>query len=183
MPTTLNAIEEAKREMKPGDLPYRLCVGIMVLNQQGLVWIGRRIPLENSEYDGAPQLWQMPQGGIDPHEEAFPAALRELYEETGMRSVSLLAESRGWIDYDLPPALVGIGLKGQYRGQRQKWFALRFEGDDGEIRINPPPDGHPAEFDAWTWKPMALLPDLIVPFKRPVYEAVVGEFAGLAALK
>lgn len=166
-------------QVKPDELPYRPCVGVMVLNREGLVWIGRRIPLENSEYDGSPQLWQMPQGGIDLDEEAYPAALRELYEETGIQSVSLLAESRGWVHYDLPPALVGIGLKGKFRGQRQKWFALRFEGDEDEIRIDPPPDGHPAEFDAWAWKPMSLLPELIVPFKRPVYEAVVGEFGVL----
>jgi putative (di)nucleoside polyphosphate hydrolase len=122
----------------------------------------------------------MPQGGIDKGEEAEPAAKRELYEETGMRSVSLLEEAPGWIDYDLPPHLVGIALKGRYRGQRQKWFAFRFEGDESEISINPPPGGHEAEFDAWEWKKMEALPGLIVPFKRRVYEDVVAAFRHLA---
>lgn len=162
------------------NLPYRPCVGIMVLNRDGLVWVGRRLPVGNSEYDGSPQLWQMPQGGIDADEQPYPAALRELYEETGMRTVSPLAETPGWIHYDLPPALIGIGLKGRYRGQRQKWFALRFDGDESEIAINPPPGGHEPEFDQWTWKPMAELPELIVPFKRAVYDEVVATFAHLA---
>ncbi|NKN36836.1 RNA pyrophosphohydrolase [Agrobacterium sp. a22-2] len=163
------------------DLPYRPCVGIMVLNPAGLVWTGRRIPVGNSEYDGSPQLWQMPQGGIDKGEDALAAAYRELYEETGMTSVSLLAEAPDWINYDLPPELIGIGLKGRYRGQTQRWFAFRFEGDESEIAINPPPGGEHAEFDAWEWKPMRDLPDLIVPFKRQVYERVVGAFQHLVA--
>ncbi len=110
-----------------------------------------------------------------------PAALRELYEETGMKSVSLLAEAPNWINYDLPPHLMGVALKGKYRGQTQKWFAYRFEGDESEIAINPPPGGHTPEFDEWAWKPMAQLPDLIVPFKRAVYEEVVAAFKHLAA--
>jgi len=165
---------------KAEDLPYRPCVGIMVLNREGLVWAGRRIAEGNSEYDGSPQLWQMPQGGIDKGEDPLPAAYRELYEETGMRTVTLLAESRGWINYDLPAHLMGIGLKGKYRGQTQRWFAFRFEGDESEIAINPPPGGHHAEFDSWEWKPMRELPKLIVPFKRAVYDQVVTEFAHLA---
>ncbi len=165
--------------LRPEDLPYRRCVGIMVLNQAGLVWTGRRLPQGNSEWDGSPQLWQMPQGGIDKDEEPLAAALRELYEETGIRSVSLLAESRDWITYDLPPHLLGIGLKGKYRGQTQRWFAFRFTGDESEIAIDPPPGGHHPEFDAWDWKPMAELPTLIVPFKRAVYEQVVAEFSRL----
>ena len=123
----------------------------------------------------------MPQGGIDKGEEPYPAALRELYEETGMRRVSLVAEAPGWFTYDLPRELVGLAFKGKYRGQTQKWFALRFEGDESEIAINPPPGGHEAEFDAWAWKPMAELPDLIVPFKRDLYVQVVGAFRHLAA--
>ena len=167
--------------VKAEDLPYRPCVGIMVLNGQGLVWAGRRLVEGNSEYDGSPQLWQMPQGGIDAGEDALPAAIRELYEETGMKTVSLLAEASRWINYDLPAELIGIGLRGKYRGQTQRWFAFRFEGDESEIAINtPPPGGHQAEFDAWEWKPMQDLPGLIVPFKRGVYEQVVAEFAHLA---
>ncbi len=166
--------------VKAEDLPYRPCVGVMVLNRDGLVWAGRRISEGNSEYDGSPQLWQMPQGGIDKGEDALPAAYRELYEETGMETVTLLAQSRDWINYDLPPHLIGIGLKGKYRGQTQRWFAFRFEGDESEIAINPPPGGHTPEFDAWEWKPMADLPGLIVPFKRAVYNQVVAEFSHLA---
>jgi len=169
-----------KPQVKAEDLPYRPCVGIMVLNHNGHVWSGRRIPEGNSEYDGSPQLWQMPQGGIDPGEDPLPAAMRELYEETGIKTVSLLAEASRWINYDLPPELIGIGLKGKFRGQTQRWFAFRFEGDESEIAINPPPSGHEAEFDAWEWKPMHDLPGLIVPFKRRVYEEVVAEFAHLA---
>jgi len=169
-----------KRAIRAEDLPYRPCVGIMVLNRDGLVWAGRRISEGNSEFDGSPQLWQMPQGGIDKGEDPLPAAYRELYEETGIRSVTLLAQSSGWINYDLPPHLIGIGLKGKYRGQTQRWFAFRFDGDESEIAINPPPGGHAPEFDAWEWKPMVDLPELIVPFKRNVYEQVVAEFAHLA---
>ncbi|MBY3088278.1 RNA pyrophosphohydrolase [Rhizobium laguerreae] len=168
--------------VKAEDLPYRPCVGVMILNRDGLVWAGRRISDGNSEYDGSPQLWQMPQGGIDKGEDPLDAAYRELYEETGIKTVTLLAEARDWINYDLPPALIGIGLRGKFRGQTQRWFAFRFDGDDSEIAINPPPGGHEPEFDAWEWKPMRQLPGLIVPFKRAVYDQVVAEFQHLAAL-
>ena len=170
----------SKKLPDPETLPYRPCVGVMVLNRQGLVWAGRRITSHDSEMAGTDKLWQMPQGGIDKGEDPLPAALRELYEETGIRTVSLLAEAPGWINYDLPPAVVGIALKGKYRGQTQKWFAFRFEGEESEIAINPPPGGHEAEFDHWAWKPMAQLPELIVPFKRAVYEQVVAAFRHLA---
>ncbi len=166
--------------IKADDLPYRPCAGIMVLNDKGLVWAGRRISQGNSEFDGSPQLWQMPQGGIDEGEAPLAAAVRELYEETGMKTVTLLAEARDWIHYDLPPQLIGIGLRGKYRGQAQKWFAFRFDGDESEIQINPPPGSNEAEFDAWDWKPMKSLPELIVPFKRSVYEQVVEQFRHLA---
>jgi putative (di)nucleoside polyphosphate hydrolase len=169
-----------QRSKHPDSLPYRLCVGIMVLNNEGLVWAGRRIAEGNTEYDGSPQLWQMPQGGIDEDEIPQQAALRELYEETGMKSVELLAEAPDWIDYDLPDHLIGIGLKGKFRGQRQRWFAMRFTGSETEIRINPPPGGHQPEFDAWEWKPMHDLPGLIVPFKRKAYDQVVKAFSHLA---
>lgn len=161
-------------------LPYRPCVGIMVLNKAGKVWAGHRIAEDDSEMAGTDRLWQMPQGGIDPGEDPLPAALREVYEETGMKSLSLLLEASHWINYDLPPHLVGIAFKGRFRGQTQRWFAFRFSGDDSEIQINPPPAGHTAEFDAWAWKDMEELPDLIVPFKRSVYLQVVDAFRHLA---
>ena len=116
--------------------------------------------------------------GDDWHK-AQVAARRELYEETGIKSVTLIEQAPDWITYDLPEHLIGIGLKGKFRGQKQRWFAFRFEGEESEIRINPPPGGHHPEFDAWAWTPMALLPDLIVPFKKRVYRAVVAEFAEL----
>lgn len=169
-----------KIPVDPETLPYRPCVGIMVLNRDNLVWAGRRIALADSEMAGTDRLWQMPQGGIDKGEDPLPAATRELFEETGMKSVTLLAEARDWINYDLPRDIVGIALKGKYRGQTQKWFAFRFEGDDSEITIDPPEGAQEAEFDAWAWKPMAELPELIVPFKRKVYEEVVAAFRHLA---
>lgn len=165
---------------KAEDLPYRPCVGIMVLNREGLVWVGRRKRAPHDELGDSPHLWQMPQGGIDKGEDAEPAARRELWEETGMTSVSLISEAPDWIHYDLPAELIGIALKGKYRGQKQRWFAYRFEGEESEIAIDPPPDGHAAEFDAWDWKPMAELPSLIVPFKRRLYEEVVEAFQHLA---
>ncbi len=168
------------KSVDPETLPYRPCVGIMVLNPAGLVWAGHRIAEPDGEMAGSSKLWQMPQGGIDKGEEPFPAALRELYEETGMQSVSLVEEAPGWFTYDLPRDLVGLAFKGKYRGQTQKWYALRFEGDESEIAINPPPGGHEAEFDAWAWKPMDELPDLIVPFKRDLYVRVIGAFQHLA---
>ena len=171
--------KDKTKTVKAEDLPYRPCVGIMVLNRDGLVWTGRRLALGNSEYDGSAPLWQMPQGGIDKDEDPLKAAYRELYEETGMVSVSLIAEAPGWINYDLPEHLIGIGLKGKYRGQTQRWFAFRFDGDESEIAINPPPGGHEPEFDQWDWKPMHQLPELIVAFKRKVYEDVVAAFEHL----
>ncbi len=169
----------AKKRIDPDQLPYRPCVGVMVLNSDGLVWIGRRLAEDNSESDGPAQPWQMPQGGIDKGEDPLEAARRELYEETGMRSVSFIAEAPDWITYDLPDHLIGIALKGKYRGQKQRWFAFRFEGDEAEITIHSPPGGHKPEFDDWAWKPMRELPLLIVPFKRKAYEQVVAVFSHL----
>ena len=168
-----------KKPVDPESLPYRPCVGMMVLNRSGLVWVGHRITEPDGEMAGARQLWQMPQGGIDKGEEPLPAARRELYEETGMESLELIAEAPGWINYDLPPQLVGTVWKGKYRGQTQKWLAFRFVGDESEIRVNPPPAGHEAEFDRWEWRGMDELAGLVVPFKRKVYEEVLSVFRHL----
>ncbi len=164
----------------PASLPYRPCVGVMVLNNEGKVWIGQRIKEGNTEYSGSPKLWQMPQGGIDKGEKPRKAALRELYEETGIESVELIEKTGDWLIYDLPKDLWGKGLKGKYRGQKQKWFVYRFTGDESEIRINPPPDGHSAEFNDWRWADISELPDLIVEFKREIYEELVRRYSGLA---
>jgi putative (di)nucleoside polyphosphate hydrolase len=159
---------------------YRPCVGIMLINKAGLVFIGRRRNKALREHVAPNHEWQMPQGGIDDQEEGLIAAKRELLEETGVSSVSFLAEASDWFAYDLPEDIAQEAWKGRYKGQRQKWFALRFEGEESEINIESPPNGLHAEFDAWRWEKMALLPDLIIPFKRPVYERVVSEFAHLA---
>lgn len=159
------------------DMPYRPCVGVAVFNASGKVWAGRRIT--NAETPDA-YRWQLPQGGIDKGEDPLPAAKRELYEETGITSVSLIAEASEWFSYDLPDELLGVALKGKYRGQTQRWFAFRFEGDEDEINIAHPPDGSHPEFDAWAWKPLADMPALIVPFKRGLYERIVEEFGSLS---
>ncbi|HMN38377.1 MAG TPA: RNA pyrophosphohydrolase [Hyphomicrobium sp.] len=156
-------------------LGYRPCVGIMVVNRQGLIWIGCRADAQDDP-EGRGAWWQMPQGGIDEHEYPRAAALRELYEETGIRSVSFIAERAGWINYDLPPDLLGKAWGGRYRGQKQKWFALRFTGEDSEINIVPP-DPANVEFVAWRWAPLSEVHALIVPFKRAVYDAVLADFA------
>src|SRR5947208_3333796 len=158
-------------------LPYRPCVGAMLLSRAGQVFVGRR-----SGTGAEPTFeWQMPQGGIDEGEEPYAAAVRELYEETNVKSISLLAEAPEWFSYDLPPEMVGRGWTRRFRGQTQKWSAFRFEGDDGEIDIARPAGGaHKPEFDAWRWEAMDRLPSLIVPFKRGVYEQVVAAFRHLA---
>jgi putative (di)nucleoside polyphosphate hydrolase len=156
------------------DLPYRPCVGITVLNRAGLVFVGRRI--EGPEHVDLTRVWQMPQGGIDSGEEPWPAALRELREETNIASVERLGEVAEWLNYDIPRDLVGQAWKGQYRGQTQKWFAVRFVGAESEIDIASPAGAAHAEFSAWRWQELKNLPDLVVPFKRPVYERVVQEF-------
>lgn len=156
---------------------YRPCVGIMLLNSAGLVWIGRRHDAPG-EPEGPGAWWQMPQGGIDENEDPAKAALRELYEETGVRSAQIFAESRDWYRYDLPPNLRPKAWGGRYCGQRQKWFAARFTGSEDEVALERP--GHKAEFDAWRWAYVDELLGLIVPFKRAVYEQVVAEFRHLA---
>lgn len=158
-------------------LPYRPCVGIMLLNCAGLVWIGRRADAPQ-EAEGPGTWWQMPQGGIDAGEDPAKAALRELQEETGIVTARIIAESVQWLTYDLPPSLLGKAWGGRFRGQKQKWFAARFEGEDSEVDIAPP--GHQIEFDSWRWARITELPALVAPFKRDVYSAVLAELGHLA---
>jgi putative (di)nucleoside polyphosphate hydrolase len=159
-------------------LPYRPCAGLTVFNRDGLVFIGRRS--SGPEHIDETHVWQMPQGGIDEGEDPYKAALRELYEETNIKSVKKLGEVKDWIAYDIPRDIVGAAWKGKYRGQKQKWYALRFTGNDNEIDIKNPGGGHAPEFIAWRWEKLAALPELVVPFKRPIYERVAADFAGLA---
>jgi putative (di)nucleoside polyphosphate hydrolase len=156
-------------------LPYRPCVATAVFNRKGRVFIGRRI--DGPEHVDDVHAWQMPQGGIDRDEDPWPAALRELYEETNIRTVEKLGEIPGWLSYDIPREIVGQAWKGKYRGQRQKWYALRFTGDEREINVAHPAGGHEPEFAAWRWERLDKTPDLIVPFKRAVYARVAREFA------
>ena len=160
------------------DLPYRPCVGLMVINQAGRVFIGRRT--DGPEHVDRTHVWQMPQGGIDAGEDPWPAALRELHEETSIKSVEKLGEVEEWLTYDIPRNIVGQAWKGKYRGQKQKWYAVRFMGSEGEINVLRPAGGHKPEFIEWRWEPMRNLPGLIIPFKRPVYERVVKEFSRFA---
>ena len=165
-------------EIRKESLPYRPCVGVMVLNRDGLAFIGRRI--DGPEHVDETHAWQMPQGGVDKGEDPWPAALRELYEETNIRSVEKLGEIDEWLSYDLPSDLIGHAWGGRYRGQTQKWYALRFAGAESEIDIADPGGGHEPEFVEWRWEPIVNLPGLIIPFKRAVYERVVAEFARFA---
>jgi putative (di)nucleoside polyphosphate hydrolase len=158
------------------DLPYRTCVGAVLFNCDGLVLVARRADLPNAE--GSPGGWQLPQGGIDAGEDPRVAVFRELEEEVGTAKAEIIAEHPNWLSYDLPPELIGKALGGGYRGQRQRWFALRFLGEDGDIRLDLDP--HP-EFDAWRWARLAELPALAVGFKRGIYEVLARDFAHLAA--
>jgi putative (di)nucleoside polyphosphate hydrolase len=156
-------------------LPYRPNVGAVLFNRQGLVFVARRADLPNAE--GAAGGWQLPQGGIDENEDPAIAVFRELEEEIGTGNAALLAEHPEWLTYDFPDSLGDFALRKGYRGQRQKWFALRFLGADDEIDLTR--DAHP-EFDAWRWAPLADLPALAVDFKRPIYARVSVDFARFA---
>jgi putative (di)nucleoside polyphosphate hydrolase len=149
----------------------------MLLNREGLVWIGRRFDKQNDE--GTGHWWQMPQGGIDVGEDPKVAALRELTEETAIISAEIVAEAPRWYNYDLPAHLIGKSWGGKYRGQTQKWFAARFTGEESEIDLKPP--GHKQEFDQWRWARMDEMLDIIIPFKRAVYEKVLADFRHLGA--
>jgi putative (di)nucleoside polyphosphate hydrolase len=149
-------------------LPYRPGVGIMLLNKHNQVFVARRINFKED-------AWQMPQGGIDSGENPRQAALRELKEETGTDLVEIMAESKEWLQYDLPSHLISKIWKGRFRGQRQKWFVLRFLGEDRDINIHT----DEPEFDAWKWTDPIDLPGLIVPFKKGLYEKVIEDFSSV----
>jgi putative (di)nucleoside polyphosphate hydrolase len=159
-------------------LPYRRNVGAVLFNAAGRVLVARRANFENAE--GEAGGWQLPQGGIDEDEDPAAAIFRELGEEIGTANAEILAEHPDWMTYDLPIELLGRAFKGRYRGQRQKWFALRFLGDDAEIRLDADP--HP-EFDAWRWADLGELPGLAVAFKRPIYETLARDFARFAIVQ
>lgn len=156
-------------------LPYRANVGAVLFSPEGLVLVARRADLPNAE--GPAGGWQLPQGGIDPDEDPRRAVLRELAEEIGTDRAEIIGEHPEWLTYDLPAHLVGVALGGRYRGQRQRWFALRFTGQDEDIRLDLDP--HP-EFDSWRWAPLTDLPALAVAFKRPVYDVLAQSFARFA---
>ena len=151
------------------DLPYRPCVGIMLFNADGKVFVGNRL-------DQTVESWQMPQGGIDKGETPKEAVLRELKEEVGTKKAEIIAEMDDWVTYDLPEHLIGVAWHGKYKGQRQKWFALRFTGKESDIDLT----AHDPEFSSYRWVSLQELPDLIVPFKRQTYRAVIaalGQYA------
>jgi len=147
--------------------PYRRGVGIMLLNAEKRIFVGRRID--------TPGAWQMPQGGIDGDETPRDAALRELHEEVGTHQAEIISETDAWLTYELPGDLHLQAWGGRYRGQQQKWFAMRFLGKDSDIRL----DAHTPEFDAWKWVTRDELIRDIVAFKRPLYEAALKEFKDL----
>jgi putative (di)nucleoside polyphosphate hydrolase len=151
---------------------YRPNVGVVLFHPDGRVWYGRRAGASG------PHIWQFPQGGVDKGEDVEAAGLRELYEETGVRSVERLARTDGWIHYSFPPDYGGSKQARGYLGQKQVWFAYRFTGEESEIDLEAHGE---VEFDAWRWGRLSEACDLIVPFKRPAYEQVVAAFAPFAA--
>jgi putative (di)nucleoside polyphosphate hydrolase len=161
--------------MNKAALPYRPNVGAVLFNGDGMVLVARRAHFPNAE--GPPGGWQLPQGGIDESEDPKRAVLRELAEEIGTDRAEIIGEHDQWLTYDLPDHLIGRALGGRYRGQKQRWFALRFLGSDADIRLDADP--HP-EFDAWRWAPLAELPSLAVDFKRTIYEVLALSFAHFA---
>src|SRR5579875_3274745 len=161
--------------MRPDDMPYRPNVGAVLFNREGRIFVARRADFQNAE--GPAGGWQLPQGGIDAAEDPRVAIFRELGEEIGTEKAEIIGEHPEWLQYDLPPHLIGKALGGKYRGQRQRWFALRFTGADSDIRLDLDP--HP-EFDAWRWDDLARLPSLAVGFKRDIYAVLATSFARFA---
>ena len=158
-------------------LPYRPCAGLFVINRKGRVFIGRRS--DGPEHVDETHVWQMPQGGIDEGESPRDAAMRELMEEAGTDKAEILAELPDWLTYDLPAHLVGVAFHGKFKGQKQKWFLMRFTGQDNDIDLY----AHEPEFSDWKWFELDEIPNLIVPFKRPTYEAVIAGFRSLVTSK
>jgi putative (di)nucleoside polyphosphate hydrolase len=176
----MKPLNNAHRRVAPVALPYRPTVGIMLLSATGKVWAGQRTPKWMGKSDQG--IWQMPQGGILKFETPRAAALRELAEETNIRTAEIIGEIPNPMTFELPPELMGVALKGRYRGQRQWWFAMRFTGRDDDIDISARP-GRKAEFDSWAWRDIDELCDLVVPYKRAMYADVVSAFRSLAVLE
>jgi putative (di)nucleoside polyphosphate hydrolase len=161
------------------DKPYRPNVGIALFNAAGSVLIGRRFRDDGPEIILPGLEWQMPQGGVDPGEDLREAVRRELWEETNVKDAEFLGET-DWLTYDFPPYDGPPHRFGEFRGQRQKWFALRFTGNEADIDPLTPRNGQPAEFDAWRWERLDRVADLVVPFRREIYREVARQFAGFA---
>lgn len=169
---------DAAREPGRDVLAYRPNVGAVLFNRHGLVFVARRADLPSGEAEASG--WQFPQGGIDGEENPRHAVLRELREEIGADRAEIIGEHHEWLTYDFPPDLRTSGRKSTFRGQRQRWFALRFTGQDSDIRLDAEPV---PEFNAWRWVPLDSVPAMVVAWKRPVYEKVAETFASYCSVK